>query len=293
MLTLHSNFYLGENHDRICRIVHDICRIEDRFFYRTERTSHPEYKADMHTLFRIVRVLKGSYIYTICRRGEIKKIILLPGDVLFCARQGTTRAHLEKNIGTVMLTLSFFPQFIRFLISETCEEQGQTVARHYWYHTRLPLSEAGWNVIYALNALSLGAEESPCLFDLVRFLFRHCAESLANDNNMPENGKALMTYQRVNAFLSENIHRPINRESVARELKLSPSHVSKLFRQFGNQSFNQTLRRMRLELAVELLRENGLSIKEIADQCGFSSPGYFIETFRNCFGKSPGDFRLS
>lgn len=292
MPSLHTNFHLGEGLGRIHECVRGLCRAEDRQFYRTERTSDREYMADMHPLFRIVRVLRGSYIYTICRRDEIRKITLFPGDLLFCARQGTTRAHLERNSGTIMLTLSFFPQFIRFLLSETLEEAGRTVAHHYWYHTNQPLSEAGWNVLHALNALSRTSENFPSLFDLGRFLFRHCDESLANDT-APGMTRALMTYQRINACLTENLHRPINRESVARKLKLSPSHVSKLFRRFGEQSFNQTLRRMRMELAVELLRENQLSVKEIADQCGFSSPGYFIETFRSCFGKSPGDFRLN
>lgn len=292
MLTLHSNFFLPDAPGRIHGLVEALCRSENRIFYRTERTSCREYKADMHSLFRLVRVLRGSYIYTICRNDEIRKITLCPGDVLFCARQGTTRAHLERNSGTVMLTLSFFPQFIRFLISETLEQEGQTVAHHYWYHTNRPLSEAGWNVLHALNALSQSSEEFPSLFDLVRFLFRHCDESLAGDTAQGRT-RALMTYQRINAYLTENLHRHINRESVARKMKLSPSHVSKLFRQFGDQSFNQTLRRMRLELALDLLRENVLSVKEIADQCGFSSPGYFIETFRNSFGKSPGDYRLN
>ncbi len=190
-----------------------------------------------------------------------------------------------------MLTLSFFPQFIRFLLSETLKEGGRTAAHHSWYHTNQPLSEAGWNVLPTLNALSRTSENFPSLFDLGRFLFRHCDESPLSDT-APGMTRALMTCQRINACLSENLHR-INRESVARKLKLSPSHVSKLFHRFGEPSFNQTLRRMRMELAVELLRENQLSVKEIADQCGSSSPGYFIETFRSCFGKSPGDFRLN
>ncbi|MBO5307425.1 MAG: helix-turn-helix transcriptional regulator, partial [Lentisphaeria bacterium] len=71
-------------------------------------------------------------------------------------------------------------------------------------------------------------------------------------------------------------------------MHLNPCHISKLFRQFSELSFNRTLRKFRMEWAMELLQEKTWTIKEIADQCGYSSADYVIESFKQYYGQSPG-----
>lgn len=107
----------------------------------------------------------------------------------------------------------------------------------------------------------------------------------------PNSGKAFQTYQHICAYMTENFTAAITRESVAEEMRLNPSHISKLFRQFSELSFNQMLRKLRMEWAMELLQEKNWTIKEIADQCGYSSVDYFIESFKQYYGQTPGRLR--
>jgi transcriptional regulator GlxA family with amidase domain len=53
------------------------------------------------------------------------------------------------------------------------------------------------------------------------------------------------------------------------------------------------LKTLRLEHAIELLKDTDFSIDEIAEECGFANTGYFIKTFRLSYGKTPGNFRQS
>ncbi|WP_269522375.1 AraC family transcriptional regulator [Coraliomargarita parva] len=51
------------------------------------------------------------------------------------------------------------------------------------------------------------------------------------------------------------------------------------------------LQRLRIDLARDMLREDGISVTEIAFQCGFSSSQYFANVFRRMVGLSPTEYR--
>ncbi|MFR4144549.1 MAG: helix-turn-helix transcriptional regulator [[Clostridium] leptum] len=45
--------------------------------------------------------------------------------------------------------------------------------------------------------------------------------------------------------------------------------------------------------AKELLKNPSNKIRDISENLGFSSPGYFAKTFKRFFGVTPEDFRKS
>ena len=47
------------------------------------------------------------------------------------------------------------------------------------------------------------------------------------------------------------------------------------------------------ERAAALLREEPLSVREVSEMLGFTSPAYFSTAFRKQFGQSPGEYRKS
>ena len=49
--------------------------------------------------------------------------------------------------------------------------------------------------------------------------------------------------------------------------------------------------RVRINNALQLLRETDLTIAEIAAKTGFSDQSYFDRRFRQAFGKSPREWR--
>lgn len=78
---------------------------------------------------------------------------------------------------------------------------------------------------------------------------------------------------------------------LAESLHLSRSQLNrKLHFQTGH-SPGRLILSYRMEVACKLLQETFLSVKEISNQCGFSSTSAFCRKFKNLYGKNPTDFR--
>ena len=48
---------------------------------------------------------------------------------------------------------------------------------------------------------------------------------------------------------------------------------------------------LKIEKAKQLLRENELSVKEIADALAFDTPNYFSKTFKQLTGQTPSSYK--
>ncbi|TDW23912.1 helix-turn-helix domain-containing protein [Kribbella kalugense] len=91
--------------------------------------------------------------------------------------------------------------------------------------------------------------------------------------------------------LRDNLSRPITVRDVAAAAHLSERHAERLFTQQTGASIMSTLRRLRLELAAQLLLDHSLTITEVARACGYSDVRPFSTAFRRKYGRTPGDHR--
>lgn len=80
-------------------------------------------------------------------------------------------------------------------------------------------------------------------------------------------------------------------EALARRCGLSRSRLAELFRQQVGVPPLAFLENQRLRRSRELLEHTSLSLTEIAEQAGFSSPFYLSLRFKKHFGISPRDYR--
>src|SRR5579864_156277 len=80
---------------------------------------------------------------------------------------------------------------------------------------------------------------------------------------------------------------------LAAQMGLSRSRFQHLFRQETGEPFNSSLRQFRLKKAQSLLTDFHLRIKEVADQCGYSSATSFTRDFRGFFHAPPSAYRRS
>ena len=78
---------------------------------------------------------------------------------------------------------------------------------------------------------------------------------------------------------------------VAEELRITPNHLNKLFRQYLGVTPSLYLQNRRLLQAETLLKNTSRTIREIAFACGFSDANYFTRCFRNKNGMTPGEYR--
>jgi signal transduction histidine kinase/DNA-binding response OmpR family regulator len=80
-------------------------------------------------------------------------------------------------------------------------------------------------------------------------------------------------------------------EQLGHEFGMSPSQINRKLKAIINQSAGAFIRTIRMERAMELLKNNQATIAEVAYETGFSEPAYFSRVFKNHFGYSPSDVK--
>lgn len=78
---------------------------------------------------------------------------------------------------------------------------------------------------------------------------------------------------------------------VAEAMSISPSYLTKLYKEKYDTSVVSDITRFRLEKAKELLTNSKLSINEIAERTGFSNSNVFIKVYKKYEGVTPGEYR--
>ena len=76
---------------------------------------------------------------------------------------------------------------------------------------------------------------------------------------------------------------------LAEVLQMSRSNLLRKIKKATNLSASQYIRKIRLNEAMELLKNGDLNVSEVSYQVGFGSPSYFIKCFREEYGYSPGE----
>ena len=246
----------------------------------------PKIPFTKHPHFRLSMVLNGSDQMIISNNGKIEQIEITPGQVVFFLYDGWALPVFPHPKAT-HLSLVFYEDFIRFVSAVV---KNRKYIAKYWYHTDRSICRLGIHTIQALNSLAgkPGRDERSLL--LIRTLLLTALEDLKNDIS-GDSGKARQTYHLIKDYLYTNYHIAINRESVAKDLRINKSYISKLFKSYSNESFNAFLKRLRMEHATRLLTDSRCTIDEITFNCGFGSTTYFIKAFKTFYGVSPGRFR--
>lgn len=97
---------------------------------------------------------------------------------------------------------------------------------------------------------------------------------------------------RLDAYLSSHFRETITPQLLCQELKLGRSKLYKLSQQLYGCGIQQQVRKLRMELAGQLLLDYPqMSIARIAEDCGYTDYNYFITVFSQYIGQSPGAYR--
>jgi AraC-like DNA-binding protein len=92
-------------------------------------------------------------------------------------------------------------------------------------------------------------------------------------------------------YVREHADRHVTRDETARAVDVSPSHFSHLLHQRTGLSYTTLLRRVRIELACDLLLNTDLALADIAHRCGFYDQSHFTKAFAQARQATPRQFR--
>src|SRR5690606_30835001 len=80
-------------------------------------------------------------------------------------------------------------------------------------------------------------------------------------------------------------------EEIAQKFHVTPVYLSKTIKKELGVTYVQIITNLRIKAAKNFLKTSNLSIREIADYCGYDSQHYFSTAFRKMVGVSPKQYR--
>lgn len=124
---------------------------------------------------------------------------------------------------------------------------------------------------------------------LLRLLLSKLAESA--DMQIGAASQHSSALRELRASIRRNPAGSRSIDAIARELSLSPSHFQYLYKkEFGISCYEDILS-ARLDMAKYYLRSTSLTIRQIAELCGYENDVHFIRQFKKRMGITAGEYR--
>ncbi|MDR2758539.1 MAG: AraC family transcriptional regulator [Spirochaetaceae bacterium] len=134
------------------------------------------------------------------------------------------------------------------------------------------------------------ALETQCrLYDLWALLFANTINR-AKDEKITVNREDL-TIKRILSFIQKNFSEKITLDDIAEAGMVCRSKCCRVFKQALRISVFDYLLNFRIRQSLAPLRNESMSISEIALASGFSTVSYYGEIFKRLLGMSPGEYR--
>lgn len=132
-----------------------------------------------------------------------------------------------------------------------------------------------------------GIESSSMIYDLLMDLLKYTSKT--GEDSMQKQYSKL---QPVFDYIQNNYHKPIGLEMLAATINITPQYLCLLFKEImGTRPF-EYLNNVRINKSKDLmLKQQELTIKEIANRVGYEDASYFCSVFKRVEGISPGMFK--
>lgn len=218
-----------------------------------------------------------------------------PGDVFYV---NPRQLHGMQTPGPGCRYLAFvFPlSWLQFRHADEADEQylkplAEGVAQ---VETRLPPAAAEAAAALLKNAAALYGSGAPGAWlgikaDILQLYAGLYAAGLVGRS--AAGGKQAETLLAIADYIRQHCAEPLTLAVLGRQFHMSPKYFSSYFQRHFYRSFSGYLTAVRLDVAKRLLQETDADIELVAQRAGFSASSYFIRTFRQAFGTTPGRYR--
>lgn len=247
--------------------------------YRCSAGPSDEPFVELHRGHSISYVRRGSFGY----RSRGQSFELVAGSILVgCPGDEYQCTHDHVCGGDECLSFHFAPDLV----------DSMSGASDLWRTGAVPpLSEL---MVMGELAQAAAAGNSDVGLDEVGLLFAaRFVETVSGRRDKSPEVSSLARRRAVEAalWIDAQSTEPIDLESAAGQVGLSPFHFLRLFADVVGVTPHQYLVRCRLRRAARLLAEDDRAITDIALDVGFGDLSNFVRTFGRAAGASPRAFR--
>lgn len=106
-----------------------------------------------------------------------------------------------------------------------------------------------------------------------------------------EDGVRHVALKSALKYMRANIERNVSLQETAKALKLSPGHLSRLFKSDMNTSFSEVSARMRMEHVKRLLDDPALRVTDVAERMNYHNMSLFHAKFKEMYAMTPGEYK--
>ena len=107
----------------------------------------------------------------------------------------------------------------------------------------------------------------------------------------PENERVNESVRRLIEYISKNYRSEINYKSIGREFGFNSSYLNRVFKEYTGKSIHNFILQYRMNVAMEILRTQNISVSQTALLSGFPNPYHFTKAFTKAVGCSPTEYR--
>lgn len=218
-----------------------------------------------------------------------------PGDAIMLSPLGRGILRASQLTGLTFVYFHFQPDRLTDLLSP--------VERHYLESSetqvRLALKLIAANDPWARDFSSL-AQRATCQNSLASrsAILQLVAAAVGIEaNSQPEMPVRLPgakdRFLQLLGQMSESEFINCTVGQVARQSRCSARHLSRLFHEAFGVSFSARQTELRMQRAVQLLKDTDLKISQVARECGYGHLGLFNATFKRRWKQTPSESRQS
>lgn len=134
----------------------------------------------------------------------------------------------------------------------------------------------------------LQADSMPTLeFNAKRYL-----RDISYTSKTSNEKRAERIVHNAQSAIAEHINEPINVQSLAYYLQISPNYLSAIFKSETGIRLTEYITNAKMQEATRLLRETDKNIIEISGLLGYENSNYFSRLFKKQYGVNPSGYRL-
>ncbi len=110
-----------------------------------------------------------------------------------------------------------------------------------------------------------------------------------NENGLSVDPKTVLA-NKVKEYVKRNLAKPIRVDEIAAGLYHSSHYVGNVFASVNGLTIKEYALQCKMQKALELLGNKGLSVADTARKLGYDSAHYFSKCFKNYYGFSPSKY---
>ena len=158
----------------------------------------------------------------------------------------------------------------------------------------IPYSDPGLDRMRLLPNPTLGGEQliknylEIFLIDLLRF---YTETDDGNDIFLQQNELAEKPVKEVIGLLESAIYESLSISEICEKTAYGRAYLFRVFKASTGKTIMEYYISLKIQKAKQLLRENDLSVGEIAERLGFSEANYFTKTFKRVTGLTPTAYK--